>query len=41
MATVERARSDESIARFAESTAERILRRNYAYALDDRHGRPD
>jgi len=36
IATVERARSDESIARFAESTAARICD-EYAHALDDRH----
>jgi hypothetical protein len=36
LSTVERARSDESIARFAESTAARICD-EYAQALDDRH----
>jgi hypothetical protein len=36
LSTVERARSDESIARFAESTAGRICDQ-YAQALDDRH----
>jgi len=36
LSTVERARSDESIARFAESTAGRICD-EYAQALDDRH----
>src|ERR1700734_3164070 len=36
ISTAERARSDESIARFAESTAGRICD-EYAYALDDRH----
>jgi hypothetical protein len=36
MSIAERARSDESIARFAESTAGRICD-EYAHALDDRH----